>query len=409
MNTKKAFGIVTVAPNEYVVHTRLGNIKNQGLGQTFFFIPFIDSYIKFSVTPHKINFYADNITQERQGVGIDGFLIWSIEDGNKAYKKIDSSDLESIDNLSLQLIDISVSIARHTISNMSLNEVLTNREILVEKLTTQLQSIIGDWGLKIEAIEIKEVRVLSETLFESLQAPYRNDQLRIAEHSRLEAKKSIENTSTDTEIAIRIRKSEQELQAKGIEIENLDKQKLMEHEASIKEQERLLNQQIAILENENQAKNKQKELDKQQALLDQELITVMEESKRNVIKEQLETEKYNIQLEAEKALLATESELNIKSKELDYTEKEREAEVTYRTALNEIDNDLSNEAMMRVLFEEMGKSLQNMNFDKVQWYSMGEGSPMGTLPKTIVEIATTLQSMGFINPGESFKQPPAEN
>ena len=40
MNNKKAFGIVNIAPNEYVVHTRFGKIKNQGLGKTFFAWPF---------------------------------------------------------------------------------------------------------------------------------------------------------------------------------------------------------------------------------------------------------------------------------------------------------------------------------------------------------------------------------
>jgi hypothetical protein len=398
MNSNKSFGIVTVAPNEYVVHTRLGKIKNEGLGQTFFLVPMIDSYIKFSITPHKINFYADNITKERQGVGIDGFLIWSIDDGNRAYKKIDSSDLESIDNLSLQLIDISVSIARHTISNMTLDEVLTNREILVEKLTHQLEKIIGDWGLKIEAIEIKEVRVLSETLFESLQAPYRNEQLKIAEHSRLEVKKSIENTSIETESAIRIRKSEQELMAKEIEIDNTDKQSLMEHNARLKEEERQLKQKLTSLEYQSQSEIKQKELTRQQAEKDKELITSIEESKRAVIKEQYETEKYSVKEEASKNLLSKESELNLKDRDLEYIQKEREAEVGYKRALNDINNDLSHEAMMKTLFIEMGHSLKNMNFEKAQWYSMGDTSPLGTLPKTIVEIATTLQGMGFINP-----------
>ena len=47
MNDKQTFGIVTIAPNEYVVHTRSGKVMNQGLGKTFFLMPYIDSYIKF--------------------------------------------------------------------------------------------------------------------------------------------------------------------------------------------------------------------------------------------------------------------------------------------------------------------------------------------------------------------------
>ncbi|MEW5818769.1 MAG: SPFH domain-containing protein [Cyanobacteriota bacterium] len=400
MKNKKTFGIVTIAPNEYVVHTRFGKIKNQGLGKTFVLLPLIDSYIHFSITPRKINFYADNITKEKQGVGIDGFLIWSIEDGERAYKKIDSYDSDAIDNLSMQLIDISVSIARNAISNMILEEVLTNREVLVEKLSTQLTSIIGDWGLKIEAMEIKEVRVLSETLFESMQAPFRNEQLRIAEHSRLEAKKDIENTSTETEVAVRIRKAEQEFEARAIEIDNQDKQKKIEHQARLKEEERFLAERIKQIEYENEQKTKQKGIDKDQALLDKELIHATEDAKRSVIKEQIDTEKYEIQLKAEKELMAKESEIIIKYKDLTFITDERNAEINYQRDINTINNDLSQEALMKVLYEELGESMKNMNFDKVQWYSMGDNTPMGALPKTIVEIATTLQSLGILNKTE---------
>lgn len=409
MNNSNLLGYVNVAPNEYVVHTRLGKIKNQGLGKTFFFMPFIDSFVKFSITPRKINFYADNITKEKQGVAIDGFLIWSIEDGEKAYKKIDSYDVCAIDNLSLQLIDISVSIARNAISNMTLEEVLTNREILVEKLFVQLASIIGDWGLKIEAMEIKEVRVLSETLFESMQAPFRNEQLKLAEHSRLKAKEEIENTSTETEVAIRIRKSEQELQAKEIEIDNYDKQKLYEHDAFIKEQQRKLIENIKQRENQFEEALKQKELEKHQAIKDKELIASIEEAKRSIIKEQNDTEKYRIQLFADRDLISKENEIILKQKDLEFIQTERSAEIAYEDAVNKINNDISQEALMEVLYTEMSKSMSNMSFDKVQWLSMGDNSPMTTLPRTIVEIVSTLQGMGIFNPNAQLPQSPEQN
>lgn len=406
MKNKISFGIITVAPNEYVVHTRLGGVKNQGLGKTFFFIPFIDSYIKFSITPHKINFFADNITTEKQGVGIDGFLIWSIDDGNKAYKKINTCDSEAMDNLSQQLIDISVSIARHAISNMPLDEVLTNREVLVERLFSQMNQLINDWGIKIEAIEIKEIRVLSEKLFENLQAPFRNQKLQLAEHSRLEAHKSIENTATDTEVSIRIRKAEQELEAKKIEIENQDRQKKLEHNARLQEEERGYIENIKREEFLKETEIQKKEMEKQKALFEKEIITEIENSKRIIIEEQLKTSKMNIELSAEKDIIEVENIIKIKEAELSYLKGERDAEITYKNDLNKISNELTTEALMRSLFEEMSKSMKNMNFDNINWYSMGNDSPMSTFPKIIVEIASTLQGLGIIKPDmlKSLKQ-----
>lgn len=396
MTITKSLGVVTIAPNEYVVHTRLGKIKNQGLGQTFLLYPFIDSYIKFSITPRKINFYADNITKEKQGVGIDGFLIWSIEDGEKAYKKIGTSDSDSLDSLSMQLIDISVSIARNAISNMNLDEVLKNREVLVEKLSAQLSAIIDDWGLKIETIEIKEVRILSETLFESMQAPFRNEQLKHAEHSRLEAKQSIETATAETEVAVRIIKAQEELEARKIEIDNQDKQKIIEHEAMIRQEERTLEQNIKYLENQNKEKMTQKSLEKEESIFEKDLIKVTEDAKRAVISEKIETEKQELTLIAETQMLAKQNEIKLKDEDLHFLNRDREAEVTYKNAINEIDNNLSQEALMRVLYQEMGESLNSMNFDKVQWYSMGDSSPLTTLPKTIMEIVASLQSTGIL-------------
>lgn len=400
MTKTSSLGIVTIAPNEYVVHTRLGKIKNQGLGKTFLLYPFIDSYIKFSITPRKINFYADNITLEKQGVGIDGFLIWSIEDGEKAYKKIGDSDSTSLDSLSLQLIDIAVSIARNAISNMILDEVLKNREVLVEKLSLQLSNVIVDWGLKIETIEIKEVRILSETLFESMQAPFRNEQLKLAEHSRLEAKQSIETATAETEVAVRIIKSQEELEARRIEIDNQDKQKIIEHEAMIRQEERTLEQNIKYLENQNKEKITQKTLEKEESLIEKDLIIITEDARRTVIKEKIETEKQELNLLAENQLLFKQNEIKLKDEDLQFINRDREAEVAYKLSINDIENNLSQEALMKVLYNEIGNSLNNMNFDKIQWYSMGDNSPMGTLPKTIMEIVATLQGTGILKQPE---------
>lgn len=399
MYNNTALGVITVAPNEYVVHTRLGNIINQGLGQTFFCLPFVDSYVKFSITPRKINFYADNITKEKQGVGIDGFLIWSIEDGDKAYKKVDSSEEQALDNLSLQLIDLSVSITRSAISNMSLDNVLANRKVLVDELAMQLKEIIVDWGLKIEAIEIKEVKVLSDTLFESMQAPFRNEQLKFAEHSRLETRQSIQTAESETEAAVRIQMAENDLNAKKIEIDNQDKEKLLLHEAKLKDEQRELKEKIQTLENQNREVIKEKELEKDQAVQEKELIQATEEAKRVVLSEQNETSKYEAELQANIHKMEKSYEIEIKDKELDYLKRSREAEISYKSSLNDIKNEMSDQALMKHLYEQLGNSMSNMNFDQIQWYSMGDDNPMSTLPRTIVEIAGMLKGMGILNPG----------
>ena len=69
----KTIGIVNASPAEFVIHQRMGKIRHPGRGISFFKLPWIDRYTIIPSSTRTIQFKADQITAENQGVEISGF------------------------------------------------------------------------------------------------------------------------------------------------------------------------------------------------------------------------------------------------------------------------------------------------------------------------------------------------
>ncbi|HNC43508.1 MAG TPA: hypothetical protein PLU80_05050, partial [Acidobacteriota bacterium] len=86
---------VIVPPNAYVVHTRRGHSDplHIGLGISFGFNPYSDSYLVVPSAMQTILINANCICRELQGLLVQGYVQWIIGDFATAYKKLDFSDL----------------------------------------------------------------------------------------------------------------------------------------------------------------------------------------------------------------------------------------------------------------------------------------------------------------------------
>ena len=74
---------------------------------------------------------------------------------------------------------------------MTIEDVLRKRGTIILQLKSELAYIAGEWGLIVETVEIRNVRVLSDQLFKQMQAPFR-DRMRLeSEASALETEKSL--------------------------------------------------------------------------------------------------------------------------------------------------------------------------------------------------------------------------
>jgi hypothetical protein len=188
---------VLVPPNAFVVHTRRGRAAplHIGLGVSFRYNPAADSFLVVPGATQTILINAYCICQELQGVLVQGYVQWIIQDFATAYRKLDFSDLEDPMRLvNLQLREQAEAAIKDKVSTMSVHDVLSDKQPIIEELTARLRAVAeGEdnseqgLGLRIVTVQIKEAVVSSSQLWENLQKPYRAEQARIARLAELEA------------------------------------------------------------------------------------------------------------------------------------------------------------------------------------------------------------------------------
>ena len=192
---------VLVPPNAFVVHTRRGRAEplHVGLGTSFRFRPATDSYQVVPGAMQTILISAYCICKELQGLLIQAYVQWIIQDFGTAYRKLDFSDAEDPMRLvNLQLKEQAEAAIKDTVSTMGVHEVLSDKQPIVEELTARLRGVAeGEGssdrglGLRIVTVQIKEAIVSSSRLWANLQKPFRSEQERIGRLAELEAGEAI--------------------------------------------------------------------------------------------------------------------------------------------------------------------------------------------------------------------------
>ncbi len=297
---------VAVAPDEFVVHYRRGRVVHLGRGSSFLCLPG-DTYLKVPSTIRDINFAADQITQEKQGVRVQGFLAYKIADFELAYQSLDLKSKqirvlrECADNVAvtdykeknceqvialdpedplaktdLVLRRLAESVVRHEVSNKTVDEMITERESVIRSMRDQLQETVQHWGIEIDTIEFTEVWIRSKELFEHMQAEHRNvarlkaarstteTDRQIAE-SRVRTQQEIASLEAEAERARRIKQSEEQKAARATEITNgaaVEEQELSELDR-IEKQRLALEKERERLKKETEHRLKQQELEQQ--------------------------------------------------------------------------------------------------------------------------------------------------
>jgi regulator of protease activity HflC (stomatin/prohibitin superfamily) len=192
---------VLVPPNAFVVHTRRGRQEplHIGLGVSFRFNPATDSFLVVPGATQTILINAYCICKELQGVLVQGYVQWIIQDFSVAYRKLDFSDTEDPMRLvNLQLREQAEAAIKDKVATMGVRDVLSDKQPIIEELTARLRAVAeGEdnsdqgLGLRIVTVQIKEAVVSSSRLWENLQKPYRSEQAQIARLAELQAEEAI--------------------------------------------------------------------------------------------------------------------------------------------------------------------------------------------------------------------------
>jgi flotillin len=185
---------VLVPPNAWVVHTRRGQAEplHLGLGVSFRFDPTRDSYLVAPATMQTLAINARCICAERQGILVQAYVQWVIDDFRAAYRTLDFSDTDDpMRIVNVQLREQAEASIKDKVATLSIDEVLADRRPIIEELTARLRSVAEGQGLKIVQVQIKEAVVSSTTVWEAIQKPFREETIRLARMAELDRERAV--------------------------------------------------------------------------------------------------------------------------------------------------------------------------------------------------------------------------
>src|SRR5438874_3786630 len=186
---------VVVPPNAFVVHTRRGrgDPLHVGLGISFRYNPATDSFLVVPGSMQTIHISAYCICRELQGVLVQAYVQWIIQDFAIAYRKLDFGDpVDPMRLVNLQIKEQAEAAIKDKVATIGVEDVLSDKQPIIEELTARLRAVAeGEGGsdtglgLRIVTVQIKEAVVSSARLWENLQKPYRAEQERLARLAEL--------------------------------------------------------------------------------------------------------------------------------------------------------------------------------------------------------------------------------
>lgn len=194
---------VVVAPNVYVVQTRRGHPEpiRVGLGISFRYNPYTDAFLVIPAAVQTLIINARCICAERQGILVQAYVQWIIDDIATAYRKLDFSDPEDpMRIVNVQLREQAEAAIKDKVATMGIDAVLSDKQPIIQELTLRLSGVAegnreGDrstgLGLKIVTVQIKEAVVSSTQVWQNLQKPFRAEREKTARLAELEAQQQI--------------------------------------------------------------------------------------------------------------------------------------------------------------------------------------------------------------------------
>ena len=349
------FKTVIVPPNAFVVHTRQGHQEpiHCGLGISFRFNPLRDAYFVAPAAIQTILVNANCVSIERQGVMVQAYVQWMIDDFQKAYQRLDLSDQrDPMKITNIQLSQQAEATLKDTVATMSIDAILSDKQPIIEELTRRLRTVAegeggtAGLGLRIVTVQIKEAVVSSSSLWETLQRGFRAER---AKEARLA-----------------------ELQAQAIVKEREDQEKLKAERVIIER-----NEKIEQLKGETEARA----FDAAQA----------EKTRRAALEAAQAEELGRHRLEAleqDEAIEVRRQELEHRRREASFERQmlEEEKKLELEQTRNQISNTISDERLRKTLIEELPDIASALpKPDSVRIYGGGESNQLGHLLTSVGE------------------------
>lgn len=225
----KRWGLVTAKPSEFLIHMRRGRLLASQQGGSCFKLPW-DSVAIVPTTIQRLAFTADQVTVEKVGVEVAGLAVYRVVAPLIAYRMLNFSYGERASEKLAEILEqMLVGATRRLVANLTVDDALTRRkDAIASELMAELAPVVEGvgrpedttatgWGVVVDTVEIQDVRILSEAVFDGMQAPFRAQ----LEQERIRA-----------DAATRQRRAEEERRIIELEQQNVRRQAELEEETA---------------------------------------------------------------------------------------------------------------------------------------------------------------------------------
>lgn len=143
-------GVKIIQPYEQGIYMRLGKyvrVLDQGLNLVF---PLVNRVVKIDLRTEVLDVPRQEvITKDNSPVNVDAIIYIKVTDPKKSYFEVTQYRLATV--------SLAQTTLRAVIGEMELDEILSNRETINVHLRDTLDESTDKWGVKVEAVEIREV------------------------------------------------------------------------------------------------------------------------------------------------------------------------------------------------------------------------------------------------------------
>ncbi|MHA1912055.1 MAG: SPFH domain-containing protein [Candidatus Kariarchaeaceae archaeon] len=400
--------------NEFVLHFRSGKLKTASYGGGVFLLPIIDHIVVLSTAIQTVDISASEkvISKENQEIIVRGFIVWRITNPEMAFKAIGTTAMTSI---SVTLEQIVEAVIRTAVANMTLEQILRERSIIIESIMSEVTPIVDSWGVSIETVEVRDVTVVNQDLFNDLQAPFENKKRRTAQEISISTERDIQEMAIEKglKIAKAEAKADNETRAFQAEQDQIAKVRELERDKAVVDQQRILDLteqekkravEIAIQTREQQVgeairvkqlefmkiemtkqveqadkEQEQKTIDAQTALIQKQKNAEAEAKQIRIVAE-AQKEQMIAEAEGKKAILLAEAE-GLKEK------------VNAQNQINEA-------VLMQRLIDQLPVIASSMKVGDINWMNLGgsgsaDESPLGIVPKNMMQVLAIGKQFGL--------------
>jgi flotillin len=432
---------VIVPPNAYVVHTRRGYDQplHLGLGISFRFNPYLDSFLVVPSTMQTILINAYSICREMQGLLVQGYVQWIIADFATAYKKLDFTDaIDPMRVVNVQLREQAEAAIKDKVATMGIDDVLSDKQPIIQELTARLRHVAegeGDsdkgLGLRIVTVQIKEAVVSSARLWENLQKPFRSERARIArlaelaaesivkaqelEHEKARSTAQLESESEiaalrankeaetfDREQGEKMRRHQREQEVSRQKIIELNVTARQEQQGKRELEESAMNHALVLAQTKMEAKQQETireiELRIARVAKESEAIEAATNLERFRMEKESELAKLHLYEELERKEIEAKAGLAMKEAAYQVANRQSGAEIEMEAARQKIQNDMSPAHLQSRLIETLPAVVEKLpKPDELRSISIGssgssDGQGLVALVTQILGILDTFRT-----------------